>query len=133
MIEYGLVPEPQGADADLNDVELNYFAKGGVFYLVELDKKYIGCCGLFPLTENSCELRKMYLLKDYRGQGIGQAILEYSIEKASELRFEKIYLETFTSLKEAISLYKKFSFQEIDRNKATSRCNMAFVLNLKKE
>jgi putative acetyltransferase len=65
-----------------------------------------------------------------RGQGYGKQTLERIITRARELGFKQIYLETNSVLREAIGLYKKFSFVETDEKHA-ARCDQAFILELK--
>ena len=58
--EYGLKPDPGGTDADLDDIEQSYLARGGVFrVLEEQDGSIIGSSGLYPMEPGVCELRKM--------------------------------------------------------------------------
>ena len=48
--EFGLTPEPDGTDADLNDIEKEYFERGGLFEILEdADGNLLGTVGLFPL------------------------------------------------------------------------------------
>jgi hypothetical protein len=64
--EFGLNPEENGKDKDLNDIENSYQSQNGFFgVVVRAETNLIaGCFGLFPLNDNICELRKMYLLKE---------------------------------------------------------------------
>src|SRR5436309_9295468 len=56
---------------DLNDIETNYFLKGGTF-LVIIDKTYVvGTGAILPINTTTCELKRMYLLEQYRGRGLG--------------------------------------------------------------
>ena len=70
LAEYGLAPDPGGTDADLADLEGNYWNSGGVFHLVlSPEGSPVGCAGLFRLSSTEAELRKMYLLPAARGRG----------------------------------------------------------------
>jgi N-acetylglutamate synthase-like GNAT family acetyltransferase len=126
--EYGLEPEPDGTDADLNDIESNYLNRGGVFELLEDENgNLLGTVALYPLNEITVELRKMYFAENLRGKGFGKKTLQRMIQKAKESGFQRIYLETATPLKEAIQLYEKFGFKptcEIH----SPRCDHAYEL-----
>jgi putative acetyltransferase len=89
----------------------------------------LGTCGLYPLTAETVELRKMYFSKNLRGHGIGKKTLQRMIETARELGFKKIYLETASVLKEAVALYEKFGFQPTNE-KHTPRCDAAYTLSI---
>jgi putative acetyltransferase len=129
--EYGLKPDPACTDADIKDVESSYFGRGGTFFVLETeDGSIIGAYGLYPIYEQTCELRKMYLHKAYRGKGIGRYLLEDALSKARQLGFERMILETASVLKEAIALYKSYGFIEYDPQHMSSRCDQAYLLEL---
>ena len=79
--EFGLNPDENGKDKDLNDIESSYLLANGFFgVVVHLETNLVvGCFGLFPVNEYICELRKMYLLKESRGKGLGKFILDTAI------------------------------------------------------
>lgn len=129
--EYHLKPDPNNTDADLNDIEAIYIEPGGLFEVVENDDgRIVGSVGLYKLSSEVCELRKMYLLPETRGHGLGKKLLERSIAGAKELGFKRIELETASPLVEAIALYKRYGFQVIKRDHLPSRCDQAFALDL---
>lgn len=130
--EYGLQPDESGKDHDLNDIENNFFSANG-FFGIAIEKnthRPVGTFGLYKVDNSICELRKMYLMKEYRGQGLGQMMLENAIEMAKLLGYQKIVLETISPLKEAISLYMKYGFEEITPAYINDRVDQAFELNL---
>lgn len=130
--EYGLKPDPASTDADIKDIESSYFARGGIFLVLEAeDGSIAGAYGLYPLEEHTCELRKMYLHKAYRGKGLGKLLLDDAISKARRLGFRKIVLETASVLKEALALYKSCGFVECTPDHLSSRCDQAYSLELK--
>jgi putative acetyltransferase len=130
--EYDLRPDPGATDVDLKDIEQSYFERGGAFYVLEeKDGAIIASYGLYPLDKAACELRKMYLHSSYRGKGLGKLLLEDALAKARQIGFKKMTLETASVLKEAISLYKSYGFVEYEPEHMSSRCDQAFMLELK--
>jgi putative acetyltransferase len=128
--EYGLAPDLEGTDRDIADIEAHYINRGGVFELIEDARgNLLGTCGLYPMTAETVELRKMYFAKALRGRGMGRKTLARMIEKAREMGFKKIYLETASVLREAVRLYEKFGFLPSDE-KHTPRCDAAYFLDL---
>jgi GNAT superfamily N-acetyltransferase len=132
LMEYGLIPDEFGKDNDLNDIEKNYFERNGFFgVLIEADSsQVIGTFGLFPARYPVCELRKMYLSKPFRGQGLGKVLMEAAIKHATDMHFQKLILETVSPLKEAIALYKSYGFIEITPAIINKRVDQAYELNL---
>ncbi len=130
--EFALLPEEDGKDKDLNDIERNYFLNNGYFRVaVNVMTTYIvGTFGLFPVSTDSCELRKMYLRADVRGKGLGKFILMTAINLAKEKHYKKIILETISPLTRAIYLYKQFGFKEIKPSEINDRVDQAFELKI---
>ena len=123
--EYGLVPDNPDLDDDLNDIE--YYYKDGYFGLITNDLgQFVGTFALFKIDDKTAEIRKMYLLKNSRGKGIGKWMLSFLSMKAKQLGFVKIQLLTASPLVEAISLYKSNGFNEMLSPKSGPRCDKAF-------
>lgn len=133
LAEFGLQPDPETTDADLNDIEQNYLQAGGIFELLEDGRgNLLGTIGLFPLDRATCELRKMYFVPQVRGLGLGKLLLERTINQARQLGFTKITLETASVLKGAIHLYTSFGFVPVEGQHLAARCDQAYELDLKK-
>ena len=128
--EYGLQPDLCRTDTDIADIEAAYINRGGVVELLEDENgNLLGTVGLYPITDEKSELRKMYLAKDFRGKDYGKNTLHRMIEKAKSLGYRQLYLETAGVLKEAVGLYKSFGFCETEE-KHTPRCDQAYYLDL---
>jgi molybdate transport system substrate-binding protein len=129
--EYGLSLDHAGIDADLVDLDASYATRGGLFDVaVASDGTIAGCCGIYPLDASTCELRKMYLLKDARGTGVGGRLLRRALAFARGRGFRRVELETASELKEALALYAGAGFQPIRRAHLAPRCDQAFALDL---
>lgn len=128
--EYGLKPDLTGTDSDIADIEKHYINRGGIFEVIEnADGELLGTVGLYPVNEKTVELRKMYFSKRLRGRGIGKQSLQRMTEKAKELGFSQLYLETASVLKEAVGLYQSFGFKPTSEMH-TPRCDQAYTLDL---
>jgi ribosomal protein S18 acetylase RimI-like enzyme len=53
----------------------------------------------------------MGILKEYRGQGLGRALLEKTLTAAREQKLERVELEVYASNFVAVRLYKRHGFQ----------------------
>jgi len=129
--EFGLQPDPGGTDSDLQDIEANYLKRGGLFEIIEdRDGNLLGSVGVFPLDENTCELRKMYFVPEIRGLGLGSYVLQRAIDQAKELGFRRMVLETSSKLAAAQRLYVRFGFQPFAAEHLTPRADQSYDLDL---
>lgn len=123
--EYGLSTDSMTTDSDLRDINDSYLSNGGVFRIVESNGKAVGSYGLYVTTPHSCELRKMYLLPEFRGRGLGKRMIEDALREAGARGFSEMTLETNSCLKEAVCLYKSYGFVEIEPEHLAARCDLA--------
>ncbi len=131
LAEFDLKPDPEATDADLADIEANYINRGGVFDVIQdKDGRLVGTFGLYPLDADTCELRKMYLVPAVRGQGLGKYVLRKAVERAKELGFKEMVLETSSKLVAAIQLYRQFGFQPIQIKHVTPRADQSYGMKL---
>jgi putative acetyltransferase len=125
LAEYGLTTNPEQTDADLKNIRQSYLLPGGAFRILESAGRTIGSYGLYASTKESCELRKMYLLSEFRGRGLGRMMMEDALRLAKLLGFVEMTLETNSRLKEAIGLYRAYGFAEFNPCHLSDRCDSA--------
>lgn len=127
--EYGLGGFTHHSDDSLDEIEQSF--AGGFFGLIQNEKQeIIGTFGLYQLSETNCEIRKMYLLPKARGKGLGKWMVNFLIEKAKKIGYQKIELDTASVLLEAIELYKKMGFKEVQACNDSPRCDRAFEMEI---
>ena len=63
------------------------------------------------------ELTKMAVLTEVRDKKIGQKLLQYCIDFAKEKQLKGLLLYSNTKLKNAIYLYRKYGFKELELEK----------------
>lgn len=115
MAEFGVNRPNTVYDDPTTDHLYELFQKKGAMYnIAEVDGMIAGGAGVYPtegLPESTCELVKMYLKPEARGQGLGRLLIEKCIEQAKELGYKSIYLESMPELKKALNVYAKFGFE----------------------
>ena len=94
--------------------------KGGyIFFALKADK-VVGTVALMPTeTKGILELTKMAVLPKERGQRIGQQLLQYCIDFGKAQNLNSLLLYSNTKLENAIYLYRKYGFKELDLEKGT--------------
>jgi putative acetyltransferase len=90
--------------------------KGSAYFIAEHNGIMLGGGGIFPspgLPKGTCEMVKMYLLPEFRGKGIGIALINKCFDTARQMGFNTIYIESMLVLDRAIALYEKFGFKRL--------------------
>ena len=65
--------------------------------------------------ESTCELKRMYVLRDFRRLGLGQKLLYTAIDFAKSVGYSRLVLDSSKILNAARALYLKNGFVDIDR------------------
>ncbi|WP_296036614.1 GNAT family N-acetyltransferase [uncultured Agrobacterium sp.] len=96
-------------------VDLEALEQPNVSFLVARnDGEIVGCCALVEAGNGTAEIKRMFVDPEARGLRIGKLMMNALVERARELELEAIRLETGISQPEAISLYRKAGFMEIE-------------------
>jgi GNAT superfamily N-acetyltransferase len=103
-----------GAFADLDDVQKNYFEKDGVFLVALVGGQIVGTGGFQRNAEEVCELRRITLLPEVRGQGLGYALMMELFRHAREMGYRKVCLWTDRfKLWRAVAFYHRLGFVDV--------------------
>lgn len=124
LSSYGLKLNPKGEDLDITNIAKFYTKNNGAFEVLEFKRRIIGSYGIYKIDEETCELRKMYLHKDFQGMGLGNIMIENSFRIAKRLHYKKIILQTNSVLYKALKLYKKYGFEDF-QDEVCDRCDIA--------
>ncbi len=130
LAEYGLGWEVNCGDCsdqDAVEVEKYYWQAGGEFWVIEQAGQIVGTGGYHPISRgrNAVEIRKMYLLPEARGLGLGRFLLAQLEQAAAQRGFEEAWVETATVLKEAVILYEKNGYVP-ESGVETVRCDRVY-------
>lgn len=109
--EYNLYEDADGQMLDHPKREV--FDKGGFIYLAKIDSEIVGTVVLIPTGNNSFEIFKLGVKKNYQRLGIGKTLMELCIQQSKAFNAEKMILETNSQLESAIRLYTKLGFKEV--------------------
>lgn len=104
----------QNYDQELEHLPGKYSLPYGRLYMACADTQAIGCVALRRINDAICEMKRLYVKPEFRGQKIGQLLADQIIQDAVKLKYDYMVLDTFTSLSSAVNLYKKLGFYEIE-------------------
>lgn len=116
----------------LDDPRWSVIEPGGQIFMAIVSGLAAGTVALIPAGDGVLELTKMAVSPEFQGMGIGNRLMERSIEYAWENGTKRVFLESHRSLGPAISLYRKFGFVEVptDPNSEYSRADIRMELAL---
>lgn len=117
--EFGIdIPGTVYTDPTTDALYALFQEPGSVYWIAEENNVLLGGCGIYPtkgLPHGYAELVKLYLSADARGKGIGNALMQKSMESAKEAGYTHLYLESFPNLSKAVSLYERNGFMHLEK------------------
>lgn len=115
--EYGAVGEGYGpSDPEVSAMSQYYNDQSNSRYLIALvDGEVVGGCGVasFANAKEVCELKKLFLLPQSRGLGLGKKLCIACLDYAAQQGYTKCYLDTLSNMQSAIALYEKLGFKHL--------------------
>jgi putative acetyltransferase len=85
------------------------------FVVAYSDNIPVGCGAILPISKECVELKRFFVRKTHREEGIASGILLFLESEVKKRSYSIIKLETGPNQPESIHLYKKFGFYEIER------------------
>lgn len=98
----------------LENPEKYILKPGGYIFLAKMKNKIVGTSALLKMNESCFELTKMSVTPEWQGYKIGQKLMDACIQQAKKSKASKLYLETNSRLGNAVSLYRKVGFKDIE-------------------
>ena len=106
--------EAQGTLDDMDELQQTYFEKDGIFLVMTDDERMIGTGAIRKIDDEICELKRLWLLFEYHGRGLGYRLIQELFAFAREKGYQKVRLETDRDHQNrAFDLYKRLGFYEI--------------------
>ena len=100
---------------DLYNIEEEYFKHKGIFWIaLDENKNLVGTIGLKDYNNNVAYLKRLYVKKEFRKQGIGGKLIDVFLEYAKENNFKEIYLATVSNRLNVMKFYEENVFERIE-------------------
>lgn len=100
-----------GSDGKNSFTDWEYNNSKFVFVIANLDNQIVGCGAIRPISDTIGEVKRMY--SKFPGKKIGQSILAFLEDKAKEIGYTDLILETRVKNQEAIQFYQKQGYKTI--------------------
>lgn len=105
----------QGFEAELASVEHIYASPHGAAYLARPlgGGTAVGCVALKASAPGIGEMKRLYVQPAYQGTGLGRALVLSILDRARQLGYARMRLDTLPSMATAQQLYRSLGFGEI--------------------
>lgn len=104
----------QNYDEEILHLEEKYAPPKGQIYLVFVDGELAGCVGMKPSDDSHAELKRLYVRPAFRGRNLGETLTRRIMDDARKAGYRYLRLDTLPGLKNALKLYRRLGFREID-------------------
>lgn len=100
-------------ERELADLPGAYGPPRGALLLAWVDGELAGCIAMRPLEADLCEMKRLWVRTNFRGQGVGAALARAVMERAAERGYGRMRLDTLHHMKAAQTLYATLGFRPI--------------------
>ena len=102
----------QDFDRELADLPGAYAPPHGALLVARIGGEVSGCVALRPLTQEICELKRLFVQPTARGAGLGRRLMAAVVEEARRLGYGRMRLDTTPGMETAQKLYEDLGFEE---------------------
>ena len=88
----------QNFEEELATLPGKYAPPQGRLYLAYVDGQLAGCIALRRFEENHCEMKRLYLRPQFRGQNMGKKLAEKVIGDARQIGYSQMCLDTLPQI-----------------------------------
>ena len=100
----------------MDDFQRTYFDNDGIFLVITDEQQLIGTGAIRKIDNKTCELKRLWLLFEYHGSGLGYRMMQELLAFARQKGYERIRLETDRNEQSrAYNFYKRLGFYDIPR------------------
>jgi N-acetylglutamate synthase-like GNAT family acetyltransferase len=109
------------ADLKNHETELAQLEQGkytppeGTILLALHEGEFLGAVALRKFTDEICEMKRLYVHPKGRGASIGLQLAQQIIQKAREMGYQKMRLDSHPALTKARQLYVELGFYDIPK------------------
>lgn len=112
------IPITEETNACVLKAEDSYYYRNSYnfWYAVNDDGKILGSIGLKKINNHYAQIKKVFVIKEYRNKGVAQKLMNTLIKASSKHQFQFLVLGTNERLHAAHRFYRKSGFTEVTPN-----------------
>ncbi len=87
-------------------------AQGGRLLLASYEGEAAGIVGLKRIDATLCEVKRLYVPPQYRGNGIGKMLVTEALKQAREMGFRRVLADTDLNMRIAMVIFDEHGFRQ---------------------
>ncbi|CAN5542250.1 GNAT family N-acetyltransferase [soil metagenome] len=103
----------QGFEAEMAALPGKYATPGGRLLLAWRGTDLLACVAMRPLEGVDCEMKRLYVRPQARGERLGRLLAERICSEARQAGYARICLDTLPTMASAQRLYRSLGFEAI--------------------
>jgi GNAT superfamily N-acetyltransferase len=102
----------QDFDRELAELPGAYAPPRGALLVASVGGDVMGCVALRPLADDTCEMKRLFVLPAARGTGLGRRLVAAIVAEGRRLGYARMRLDTTPGMETAQALYEELGFSE---------------------
>ena len=103
----------QDFESELTRIAITYGPPDGKLMLAVVDEAVAGCVALRKLSDDVCEMKRLYVRPAYRKMGLGRLLAQEILSTGRHMGYERMLLDAVVSMREATALYESLGLVRI--------------------
>ena len=103
----------QNFSHEIDHLAVEYSRPSGAFLIAREGGSDLGCVGVRKFAQGAGEIKRLYVVPEARGCGVGRHLVAAIVTAATSLGYRRLLLDTLSSMKEAQALYASLGFKPI--------------------
>jgi GNAT superfamily N-acetyltransferase len=112
---------------ELAQLHHEYGPPAGAFLIASEHGVSLGCIGVRALSADTAEMKRLYVVAQARGRGLGRVLALAAMDTAKRLGYGRLRLDTLPTMQEARALYASLGFETIEPYRFSPIENTAFM------
>ena len=108
---FGFSPCFQGFETEVAGLPGAYAPPGGALVLALIDGQVAGCAALRRFDAQRGEAKRLYVRPQFRGRGVGRALLDWAIAEARGMGYREMVGDTIPQMAVALAMYDRAGFE----------------------
>ena len=124
---FGFTPCFQNFGDELANLPGDYVPPRGALALATIEGRPAGCIALRPLDATRGEVKRLYVRSEFRGHGLGLALLNWVVSRAREAGYSELVGDTMPVMKRALAMYDRYGFERSQAHTETPTPGAVYI------